>query len=272
MMTPFFNPGPIEHPDIPIYIAGVNPYICRLAGELCDGFHVHPLHSVEYVEQYVKPWIAEGAARAGRSAQDVKLASTCFTIVGDTEEERDALRQMVRSQISFYASTPAYKGVFGAHGWEDVSEEAAAFVGMSREDARDAVVGWFKANDLLEEIREYEHSVGHSYRSHVPIEPYLSDQWYVRVTDDRMRGAALRAMKEEDCEQLPEGIVCNATLWAACIGGAMQVDDYVDAIEAAGLSVTVMRENPEYRFLSDNPQGATRKYGVKSVSPVATKN
>ena len=121
LMTPFFNPGPIEHPDIPIYIAGVNPYICRLAGELCDGFHVHPLHSVEYVEQYVKPWIAEGAARAGRSAQDVKLASTCFTIVGDTEEERDALRQMVRSQISFYASTPAYKGVFGAHGWEDVA-------------------------------------------------------------------------------------------------------------------------------------------------------
>lgn len=120
LMTPFFNGGPIDHPEIPIYIAGVNPYICRLAGEVCDGFHVHPLHSIEYVEKCVKPWIAEGAAKTGRDPGQVKLASTCFTIVGDTEEEQDALRAMVRSQISFYASTPAYKPVLAAHGWEDV--------------------------------------------------------------------------------------------------------------------------------------------------------
>jgi len=121
LMSPFFNPGPIQYPEIPIYIAGVNPYICRLAGEMCDGFHVHPLHSVEYVENFVRPWIAEGAAKAGRDPSSVQLASTCFTIVGDTEEEMDAMRQMVRSQISFYASTPAYKPVLAAHGWEDVA-------------------------------------------------------------------------------------------------------------------------------------------------------
>lgn len=121
LMTPFFNGGPIDHPDIPIYIAGVNPYICRLAGESCDGFHVHPLHSVEYVENCVKPWIAEGAAKAGRDPAEVKLASTCFAIVGDTEEEQEALRGMVRSQISFYASTPAYKPVLSEHGWDDVA-------------------------------------------------------------------------------------------------------------------------------------------------------
>ena len=92
------------------------------------------------------------------------------------------------------------------HGWEDVPEEARAFVGLSREDARTAIVDWFREHDLLEEIREYEHAVGHSYRSHVPIEPYLSDQWYVRVTDDRLRGSALRAMSETDCETMPEGV------------------------------------------------------------------
>ncbi len=80
-----------------------------------------------------------------------------------------------------------------AHGWEDVSEEARPLVGLSREDARQAVVDWFEANGLLEEVRDYTHSVGHSYRSHVPIEPWLSDQWYVAVTDDRFRGSALRA-------------------------------------------------------------------------------
>jgi len=71
--------------------------------------------------------------------------------------------------------------------------------------------------------------------------------------------------------QLPGGITGDATLWAACIGGAMQVGDYVSAIEAAGLRVRQVKENPQYRFISTNAQGATKKYGVKSVSLVATK-
>lgn len=64
------------------------------------------------------------------------------------------------------------------------------FLGMGRENARTAVVDWFKKNGLLEKIVPYRHSVGHSYRSHAPIEPYLSDQWYCKVTDPRMAGAA----------------------------------------------------------------------------------
>lgn len=71
--------------------------------------------------------------------------------------------------------------------------------------------------------------------------------------------------------QLPEGITCDATLWAACIGGAMQVDAYVAAIEAAGLRVAQRRVNPAYRFLSSNATKASEKYGVKSVSLLALK-
>ncbi len=123
LMTPFFNPGPIEHPKIPIYIAGVNPYICRLAGELCDGFHVHPLHSVRYVREAVLPQIAAGARAAGRSLADITLTSSCFTIVGDTPKEQEGMRQLVRSQISFYASTPAYRAVFELHGWGEVASQ-----------------------------------------------------------------------------------------------------------------------------------------------------
>jgi arsenite methyltransferase len=68
---------------------------------------------------------------------------------------------------------------------------------------------------------------------------------------------------------LPEGITCDATLWAACIGGAMQIDAYAATIEAAGLRVVRRRVNPEYRFVSANAVGASRKYGVKSVSLLA---
>ena len=71
--------------------------------------------------------------------------------------------------------------------------------------------------------------------------------------------------------RLPEGITCDATLWAACIGGALQVDDYVAAVESAGLRVREVKDIPQYRFISANAQGATRKYGVKSVSLLATK-
>ncbi len=70
---------------------------------------------------------------------------------------------------------------------------------------------------------------------------------------------------------LPEGITCNATLWAACIGGAMQQDDYRAAIEAAGLRVETVQDNPQYQFISDNAQGASKKYGVKSISLLAVK-
>jgi len=72
--------------------------------------------------------------------------------------------------------------------------------------------------------------------------------------------------------RLPEGITCDATLWAACIGGALQVNDYVAAVESAGLRVRELRDNPQYRFISANAQGATRKYGVKSISLLATKS
>lgn len=69
--------------------------------------------------------------------------------------------------------------------------------------------------------------------------------------------------------RLPEGITCDATLWAACIGGAMQIGDYTSMIEAAGLRVSEVRDNPQYQFISKSAQGATREYGVKSVSLVA---
>ena len=72
--------------------------------------------------------------------------------------------------------------------------------------------------------------------------------------------------------QLPEGISCDATLWAACIGGAMQVDAYVAAIESAGLRMVQCRDNAEYHFVSNNAVGASAKYGVKSISLLAVKS
>src|SRR4028119_1238186 len=122
LMSPFFNPGPIENPEIPIFIAGVNTRLARLAGELCDGFHVHPFHSPEYVRRTVTSAIAEGAEQCNRDPDGVELATSVFVVAAETEEEADAQRETVRSQLAFYASTPTYRTVLEAHGWQEVGE------------------------------------------------------------------------------------------------------------------------------------------------------
>jgi probable F420-dependent oxidoreductase len=122
LISPFFNPGPIERPEIPVFIAGVNTRLARLAGELCDGFHVHPFHSPEYVRRTVTSAIAEGAEQCNRDPARVELATSVFVVAAETEEEADAQREAVRSQLAFYASTPTYRTVLEAHGWQEVGE------------------------------------------------------------------------------------------------------------------------------------------------------
>ncbi|HXG15393.1 MAG TPA: TIGR03617 family F420-dependent LLM class oxidoreductase [Calidithermus sp.] len=120
LMTPFFNPGPIAHPRIPVYLAGVNPAMCRVAGEVADGLHVHPFNSPTYLRQVVHPAVDEGLRRAGRSRADFTYATSTFVIIGDTEAEQARARQAVRQQIAFYASTRTYEPVLAVHGWQDL--------------------------------------------------------------------------------------------------------------------------------------------------------
>ncbi|HLF59774.1 MAG TPA: TIGR03617 family F420-dependent LLM class oxidoreductase [Acidimicrobiia bacterium] len=118
LMTPFFDPGPIPNADIPVYIAGVGPHLSRLAGELCDGFHVHPFHTTRYLDKVVLPGISAGAGGAGRSLSDVERATTVFVMTGETDTEIEQAMAPVRQQISFYASTPSYQPVLEANDWD----------------------------------------------------------------------------------------------------------------------------------------------------------
>jgi probable F420-dependent oxidoreductase len=130
LMTPFFNPGPIEHPEIPVYIAGVNTRLARLAGKLCDGFHVHPFHTPEYVRQVVEPAVKAGAEAEGRAPSDVEFATSVFVITGDSGEAIEEQREKMRAQAAFYASTPTYRTVLDVHGWGEIGERLG---GLARE-------------------------------------------------------------------------------------------------------------------------------------------
>ncbi len=138
LMTPFFAPRPIAHPRIPIYIAAVNAYNLRLAGELCEGVHLHPFHSVRYLREFALPKIEEGLARSGRSRSDIALATSVFMVTGRTGAEVAAAREQARAQIAFYASTRTYEPVLAAHGWQDLTPRlhrksvAGDWTGMAR--------------------------------------------------------------------------------------------------------------------------------------------
>jgi probable F420-dependent oxidoreductase len=128
LMTPFFNPGPVKHPDIPIYIAGVNKGLARLAGETADGFHAHAFHTPRYLAEVVLPAIRQGAENAGRLPSSIQVAVTVFVVTSSLEE------QFARQQIAFYASTPSYRPVMALHGWESAAESLSALAARGRWD------------------------------------------------------------------------------------------------------------------------------------------
>jgi probable F420-dependent oxidoreductase len=140
LMTPFFSPGPIRHPDIPIYIAGVNTGLCTLAGEVANGFHAHPYHSEQYLKEVVLPAIEVGAQKTGRKRGDVSLTISAMVATNPAE------RQFIRSQISFYASTPSYRPVMDTHGWGEVADQLR---NLSRKGEWDQMTGLI-SDEMLE--------------------------------------------------------------------------------------------------------------------------
>ena len=126
LMSPFFNPGRIQHPNIPIYIAGVNTGLARLAGEVTQGFLVHPFHSRRYLVEVLQPAIQQGLAKSGRARDEFKISVTAFAV---TSSEEDLL---VRSQIAFYASTPSYRAVMELHGWGEIAEKLSGLARLGK--------------------------------------------------------------------------------------------------------------------------------------------
>ena len=117
-INPQWSPGVIDAPDPKVDVAAVNPWMLRMAGEVADGVHVHPIAEPGYLARHVVPKVAEGAAKSRRPASDVALIVPAMTIVGDTDEERRTERERVRASLSFYGSTPNYAFIWDEAGFE----------------------------------------------------------------------------------------------------------------------------------------------------------
>jgi probable F420-dependent oxidoreductase len=149
LCNPFFNPGPIEGVDgVPIYVAAVGRYNCRIAGELCDGVRMHPLNSPSYIRDVIRPAVAEGARLAGRDLCEIDFAANPFLVTGESADDLPEAKAIIRRHISFYAATRSYFSVLEHHGWQDVGEELVALARQGRWDEMPARV----PDEMLEEL------------------------------------------------------------------------------------------------------------------------
>jgi probable F420-dependent oxidoreductase len=123
LMTPFFDPGPNPYGNPKILLAGVGELMTEVAGEVADGLLVHPLTTERYLREISLPALERGAAKAGKTRDDLTISYPGFVVTGATEEDIAGAAKAAKAQIAFYGSTPAYRPVLDLHGWGDLQPE-----------------------------------------------------------------------------------------------------------------------------------------------------
>jgi probable F420-dependent oxidoreductase len=134
LMVPLFDPGPIDHPGIPIHLAAIGPNMCAVAGEVADGVRLHPICTTLFIDECVVPAVARGAARSGRDPAAVELCMKPLVATAPDEAALEAVARTVRARVAFYVSTPAYRRVLDLHGWGELAERAGELSRQQRWD------------------------------------------------------------------------------------------------------------------------------------------
>ncbi len=125
LMVPLFDPGPIDHPEIPIHIAAIGPNMCALAGEVGDGVRLHPVCTSAFIDAEVLPNLAKGAARTNRAVDDVEVCIKPLVGTAVDAATLASVTETVRARVAFYLSTPSYRRTFALHGWEGIARDAS---------------------------------------------------------------------------------------------------------------------------------------------------
>lgn len=140
LMAPFFNPGPIEHPNIPLFLAAMTPEIAELAGRLCQGLHVSAIHTASYLREAVKPAVAAGLKAAGRAENDFTLAAPVMIASGADEAGIDRERRKLKMRIAAAASTLGFRRVAAHHGWDLRAEDLNQLTRGHQKDSLDQLI------------------------------------------------------------------------------------------------------------------------------------
>lgn len=134
LMVPLFDPGPIEHPGIPVHIAAIGPNMCAVAAEVADGIRLHPVVTPRFIDDEVLPAVAKGAARVGKDPDTVEICMKPLIGTAPDEATLERVTRTVRERVAFYLSTPSYRRAFAIHGWADIAQQASALSRAKRWD------------------------------------------------------------------------------------------------------------------------------------------
>jgi len=194
LMSPFFKPPPLPPSPagrgaggegvIPIYIAGVNTGLAKLAGEICEGFHVHPFHSVRYLREVILPAIEDGVNKESRKRKDISVSVTAF--IATTPEDMN----FARAQISFYASTPSYRPVMDMHSWSGVAEQLSVHAARGEWAEMpmlitDEMLSEFclvtEEDKLASELKQRYDGIADRLTLYTPFVPGERNEWWKRL-------------------------------------------------------------------------------------------
>jgi probable F420-dependent oxidoreductase len=140
LMTPFFTPAPSPTGPPKVFLAAVGERMTEVAGEVADGLLIHAFTTERYVREVTLPALERGLAASGRARSAVQVMCPVFVVTGRDDAERAKLDRLTRSQVAFYGSTPAYRGVLAVHGWGDLQDELNRLSKQGRWDDMAALV------------------------------------------------------------------------------------------------------------------------------------
>jgi probable F420-dependent oxidoreductase len=123
LMTPFFSPGSNQYGAPKVFLAAVGELMAQVAGEVADGILIHGFTTERYLKEVTIPAVQKGLAKAGKNRADFEVSYPAFVVSGNNEGEIQAAESLVKQQIAFYGSTPAYRPVLELHGWGDLQTE-----------------------------------------------------------------------------------------------------------------------------------------------------
>jgi probable F420-dependent oxidoreductase len=132
LMTPTFNPGPNPYGPPPIYVGALGPKLTRATAEHADGLLVMPFGSKRFLHHNTMPAVREGLQASGRHADEFAIMPEIIVSAGETDTEREQANAGTRRLLAFYGSTPAYRPVLAAHGWEELQPELNAMSKQGR--------------------------------------------------------------------------------------------------------------------------------------------
>ena len=148
LMAPFFNPGPIANPEIPIFLAGDNADICRLAGHACHGLHARAFHSPAYLRDVLIPAMDAGLQHQGRSRSDIALAVPVLIVSDEDREKRRQAEAALKTRMALCAGGSSFRRVMRHHGWEWLADELQILARAKRWDESRSVI----SDDVLSEF------------------------------------------------------------------------------------------------------------------------